>query len=200
MNHSTGKPTALNAVIATIQSAIVDMNGYQSVSVQVNYSDVAPAAKTVAATAILAANITANTLPIAAHGYITGTKVALTTTTTLPGGTSATDYWIIKVSAGVVSLATSLANAVAGTAVDITDAGVGTHTLTPVASGSNVFKLQKSLDQSNWIDVSSATVTIATSTSSTMFEVASPSYRYLKLLYTPSAGQVNLETFVNLVS
>lgn len=61
---------------------------------------------------------------------LTGTKVRLTTTTTLPGGlATATDYYVIKLSDTTFSLATSYANAVAGTAINITDAGTGTHTV-----------------------------------------------------------------------
>jgi hypothetical protein len=59
-----------------------------------------------------------------------GTRVRLTTTTTLPGGlATATDYYVIRVSDTTCKLATSYANAVAGTAINITDAGTGTHTM-----------------------------------------------------------------------
>lgn len=62
---------------------------------------------------------------------LTGTRVRLTTTTTLPGGlATATDYYVIKVSDTTFKLATSFANATAGTAINITDAGTGTHTVT----------------------------------------------------------------------
>jgi hypothetical protein len=58
------------------------------------------------------------------------TRVQLTTTTTLPAGlATATDYYVIKVSDTTIKFATSYANAVAGTAIDITDAGTGTHTI-----------------------------------------------------------------------
>ena len=58
------------------------------------------------------------------------TRVQLTTTTTLPGGLSlATDYYVIKVTDTTIKLATSYANAVAGTAVNITDTGTGVHTI-----------------------------------------------------------------------
>ena len=61
---------------------------------------------------------------------LTGTRVRLTTTTTLPGGlATATDYYVIKVSDSTCKLATSYANAIAGTAINITDAGTGTHTM-----------------------------------------------------------------------
>ena len=137
------------------------------------------------------------TIAITAHGYLTGTKVALTTAGTLPTGLTATNYWIIRNSANSVSLATSLANALAGTLVDITAEGTGTHTLTPSAATGNVLKLQKSNDNLNFIDIASQTVTLATSTVSTIWEIAAPSYGYVKILYTPSAGQANLEVIVN---
>jgi len=62
---------------------------------------------------------------------LTGTRVRLTTTTTLPGGlATATDYYVIKVSDTTFKLATSFSNAVANTAIDITTTGTGTHTVT----------------------------------------------------------------------
>jgi len=61
---------------------------------------------------------------------LTGTRVRCTTTTTLPAPlATGTDYYLIKVTDGTYKLATSYANAIAGTAINITDAGTGTHTL-----------------------------------------------------------------------
>ncbi len=58
-------------------------------------------------------------------------KVRFTTTTTLPAGLSLnTDYYLIRQTGTTAKVATSYINAVAGTYVDITDAGTGTHTLT----------------------------------------------------------------------
>jgi hypothetical protein len=58
-------------------------------------------------------------------------KVRFTTTTTLPTGLVAgTDYWLIRVSATTARVATTFANAIAGTAIVFTDAGTGTHTMT----------------------------------------------------------------------
>lgn len=58
------------------------------------------------------------------------TRVQVSTTTTLPAGLSAaTNYYVIKVTDTTIKLATSYANAVAGTEIDITDAGTGTHTI-----------------------------------------------------------------------
>ena len=61
---------------------------------------------------------------------LTGTRVRATTTTTLPAGLAlATDYFFIRMSDTTFKLATTNANAIAGTAINITDAGTGTHTL-----------------------------------------------------------------------
>lgn len=58
------------------------------------------------------------------------TRVQVSTTTTLPAGlAAATDYYVIKVTDTTAKLATSYANAVAGTPIDITSAGTGTHTI-----------------------------------------------------------------------
>lgn len=62
---------------------------------------------------------------------LTGTRVRLTTSTTLPAGLSTgTDYYVIRVTDSTFKLATSYANAIAGTQINITDAGTGTHTVT----------------------------------------------------------------------
>lgn len=62
---------------------------------------------------------------------LTGTRVRLTTSGTLPAGlATATDYYFIKMSDTTFELASSYTNAVAGTQINITDAGTGTHTVT----------------------------------------------------------------------
>lgn len=54
----------------------------------------------------------------------------MSSTTTLPGGlATATDYWWIRTGEKTGKFAASLADALTGTEVDITDAGSGTHTL-----------------------------------------------------------------------
>ncbi|WP_342237167.1 hypothetical protein [Inquilinus sp. OTU3971] len=67
----------------------------------------------------------------AGHGMATGEgPFYLTSTGALPTGLAAnTRYWAIRVGADVLKLAASKADALAGTAIDITAAGSGTHTL-----------------------------------------------------------------------
>lgn len=62
---------------------------------------------------------------------LTGTRVRLTTSGVLPAGlATATDYYVIKVTDATFKLATSYTNAIAGTQINITDAGTGTQTIT----------------------------------------------------------------------
>ena len=86
----------------------------------------------------LDANVTpgTDTIAITSHTYATTDPVTLTTTGVLPAGLAlATTYYVIKVDANNIKLASSAANATAGTAVDIwAAAGGGTHTV-------NAFKL-----------------------------------------------------------
>lgn len=76
--------------------------------------------------------VAANDITVASNrSMYTGTAVVLSTTGTAPAGlTAGTTYYAIRDSATQVSLATTLANALAGTAIDITSQGTGNHTLT----------------------------------------------------------------------
>ena len=77
------------------------------------------------------ANAGTDVITHSAYDIASFTRVQLTTTTTLPAGLSlATDYWTVRQSSTTSKLATSYDNAVAGTTIDITDAGTGTHTIT----------------------------------------------------------------------
>jgi microcystin-dependent protein len=80
-----------------------------------------------------AVSVANNTIDLASNAFLyTGAAVVLSNSGgALPGGLSATTYYVIRISATQIKLATTVANANAGTAVDITSAaGGGTHTLT----------------------------------------------------------------------
>lgn len=88
-------------------------------------------------TAVAATDICTTPLP---HYWTTGTVVRCTTTTTLPAGLSgATSYYVIRDGETTFKLASSLANALAGTAVNITDTGTGTHTVTGYENTTGIF-------------------------------------------------------------
>jgi hypothetical protein len=62
---------------------------------------------------------------------LTGTRVQLTTTGTLPAPlATATNYFLIRMSDGTFELASTYANALTGTQIDLTTEGTGTHTVT----------------------------------------------------------------------
>lgn len=91
-------------------------------------------------------------IAITAHGYQTGAIVTPTSTGTLPSGIPGTPFpsvdggvyvYVIRVDANNIKLATTLANALAGTAIDLTTQGTGTHTLHPVIEprfSNNIFR------------------------------------------------------------
>jgi len=77
-------------------------------------------------------NVATDVITVPTNEYLyTGQQVALTTSGVLPAGLSATNYFIIRVTATTIKLATSRGNADDDVAVNITAAaGGGTHTLT----------------------------------------------------------------------
>lgn len=88
----------------------------------------------------------ADSLTINNHPFDVGERVYITSTATLPGGLSAlVQYFIIDTNANTIKLATTKANAVAGTAIDITSTGSGTivveHTKYLQATGNGLLSI-----------------------------------------------------------
>ncbi len=78
-----------------------------------------------------------DTLTVTAHGLQTGDGPFQVSNSGggLPAGLVAlTNYWIIATSVDTFKVATTLANALLGTAVDVTTAGTGTQTISDTAS------------------------------------------------------------------
>ncbi len=95
-----------------------------------------------------AVEIVANTFSVAlGHGFITGERVLVTEVGTLPAGLStATQYWVIKSSDLLFKLASTHANALLGTAVNITNDGTGSNTYAAVEKLSGPASNQASLN------------------------------------------------------
>jgi microcystin-dependent protein len=87
----------------------------------------------VANQAILPANvnITTEEITVTGHSYRrTGFRVRVSSTGTIIGGLAInTDYYVIVVDANTIKLATTRANAIANTAINLTSQGTGTHTI-----------------------------------------------------------------------
>ena len=75
-------------------------------------------------------DVSGNTLTIAGHPFTTGDRVIVSSTATVPGGlTAGTAYYAINNSVNTIKLATSRANASAGSDIDIQTSGSGTITV-----------------------------------------------------------------------
>jgi len=71
-------------------------------------------------------NITNDTITLLSHPYLTGDQVKYVSGGTEPGGlTNGLTYYVIRVDANTIKLASTLSNASAGTAVDINGLGAG---------------------------------------------------------------------------
>ena len=132
------------------------------------------------------------------HGLFTGLKGQLTTTGTLPDGLAVvTDYFVIVVDSSSFKFASSLANALAGTAVDIEDDGAlgSVHTFTPTTLAGGVIKLQASNDGSHWSDL--ANPQNVTGNGTYMWNVADAYYPQIRVNATLTAGAYTVDAHVN---
>lgn len=90
-----------------------------------------PAAKNFSNTDV---NTGTDQITITAHGFFTGLKVQFSGSATFPAPlTTGVDYYVIRVDANTIKLAVNFADAVAGTAINITGAGNNSYTFTPQA-------------------------------------------------------------------
>ena len=140
----------------------------------------------------------ANTVTIPAHGLNEGLKGQLTTTGTLPTGLSlATDYFIIVVDANTVKFATSLANAQAGTAVNITSQGasasVNTFTATSLAGGTIGLQQSNNYDPvteaGDWAALGSTTA--ITVDAVVALEKDRPTFNWIRVSFQLTAGNIS---------
>lgn len=144
---------------------------------------------------------TENTATVTAHGFATGMKFQLTTSGGLPTGLSlATDYYAIVVDANTIKFATSQANALAGTAVDLTGAGTGTQTVVVTTTIAGSVKIQKSDDPSSgtqtWFDIVSSSQNFSGSTTLN-WAYADVAYPYVRAVVTVTSGTVTAAVRIN---
>lgn len=189
------------------QSAMIDCTKLDRLSVHAVYTAVSQSAAVFASSTDI--NATTDTFTKTNHGLYTGTVGQFTTSSALPTGlATTTDYYVIRVDANNVKFATSLANALAGTNLDISTTGTGNQTFTPT-SLSGVLKAQVTntsvpTSSTTWTDLPGTTVTITGSGAtywSSLFtyansSVVSPqldvSAKWLRLLFTPTSGVLTL--------
>lgn len=125
-NHFAG----LEVVLNNTQYTVSTVN-----NVAFSLTTAAPVGTLVVKTFPSETNVDAQTdvLRIPSHGHKTGSRVRYIAGTAAVGGLKNwSTYFVIALNSNTVKLATSLANALAGTAIDLTSRGAGTQTLTPV--------------------------------------------------------------------
>lgn len=108
-----------------------------------------------------------NSFSISGHPFNTGDRVTVTSTGSLPGGLAAgISYYVISADANSIKLATSYANAIGGSDIDIQTTGSGTITV----ASDEIFTLTRA-GSSGTVTVQKGGVLVATFTNT---NVASP--------------------------
>lgn len=173
--------------VTSVNSDSFGIDKQVQAAVQAVYTSTTPSAKVFASSAV---DTTAETVTLTAHGLTTGLVGQLTTDGALPTGlATSTNYYIIVVDANTFAFATSYANAIAGTKINLTAQGSGNDTFTPtVLAGSLQF--QVSNDNTNWTNKGSA-ISISAS-GSTMQEFTDAGYTKIRAAYTHTSGQLSL--------
>lgn len=182
---------------STLASTSILLDRAIGFAISASSTDSTPSAKT-----FVDGNVTVGTenIAISSHGFLTGLKVQLTNSGgALPTGLSAaTDYYVIRVDANNIKLASSRANAVAGTAVDITAAaGGGTHTVTAVSTIAGTIKLQGSLDDSTYFDLSGSSQSIS-GAGTYMWNVDGAYYKYIRAYGDVTQGQITFSAKITI--
>lgn len=147
-------------------------------------------------------NLTGDTVSMPLHGYVSGQKVAVTTSGAIPTGIPGTAY-IIVVDPNTIKFASSKSNALLGSAVNISSEGTGVQTLTRQALNSTL-KLQASNDfnpninpvvAGTWSDITGSTVTMA-GAGDYGWNVSDVYYAWVRLVYTWVDGDGSIDCFV----
>lgn len=120
--------TAINLTdTGTGTHSVYAKGGGANLNVWADYSDAT--AQNFATTDV---NTGTDVITITGHGLENFQRVQFTSTGTLPAGiTASTTRYVVVLTANTFKVATTYANAYAGTTIDITDVGSGTHTVTP---------------------------------------------------------------------
>ena len=120
--------TAINLTdTGTGTHSVYAKGGGANLNVWADYSDATP--QNFATTDV---NTGTDVITITGHGLENFQRVQFTSTGTLPAGiTASTTRYVVVLTANTFKVATTYANAFAGTTIDITDVGTGTHTVTP---------------------------------------------------------------------
>jgi hypothetical protein len=205
--HDYFKKFESEVTASTVASSFEDLTLKIGYAYSAAWTDVTPGSLVFADGDV---NVSTNDILFSNHGFETGLKIQLSTTGVLPsdaGGplATATDFFVIKVDNDLFQLATTRANAIAGTEIDILSAaGGGSHTALPTASVQGTIKLQAineditrlssgAIDNLTWFDISNSDVDMSTTTSF-MWNADGAFYRHVRLHCEVTQGQISLDS------
>lgn len=197
MMFDSGRLQTLGSNFSTPTANVVVLNYSQSKNVYDFKSVFLYSSVTVTTPAAETFTCATTDICTAATGLINvlGLKGQGTTTTTLPTGLStSTDYFVIPINDTTFYLATSYANAVAGTKIDITGTGTGTHTFTPTAIAGGTISLQGSVDNSSYVDITSSSSNV-TATAKFYWNISDTFYPFVRIKYVNTAGVFTADTY-----
>jgi hypothetical protein len=145
------------------------------------------------------------TITIPSNGFSLGLPVLYSTSGAvgITGLTNQTTYYVVPIDTNNFKLASSQANALAGTVISLASlstAGPHTYTLTPTPiTGTPTFQWQESNDGSTFVSTGSTTSFASPYTSTTTFQdfgAINPVYVRLKVV-GPTAGAIRIRCIVN---
>lgn len=176
------------ATAFSTNSANHDLRRAKGYNITAQVTVTTPTAKT------FTANTTGSIFTATAHGFLAGLKLQVSNSGgALPSGLSAvTDYFVIPIDANTFKLATSLANAKAGTNLTISTNGTGTQTATPTALAGGTAALAGSVDGIQPYVVITGSSQNITATGNLIFDVSARNYSYVQVQYALTAGQLSI--------
>lgn len=188
MNENLAIDAAIAAVAFTAEQDLSHLP-YYSVVAAITADN--PANQNFADTDVTPAN---DTIDITSHGFLDGTLVTLTTSGTLPTGlATSTDYYVIVVDADTIKLASSQANALAGTPIDITGAGSGSSTVVVTTTLAGSVKIQVNNEEegrtANWVDLPSSSTNFSAA-GNILFNYDNACYRSMRVYVTVTSGTI----------
>lgn len=147
---------------------------------------------------VSAIDVTANSFTKTSHGLFTGQEVKFTVSAgAIPSPlVIGTSYYVIKISDNVFKVATTRANAVAGSPIDITDQGTDGSTLTATTqANAGTLTIEHCIDadvptiSSTWYTLASTNLVTATSPVTSL--VAASPYLWLRATLNVTSGALS---------
>lgn len=186
-------------IAGLFQSLGMEMNSMDLINLHCKWTKAIPTNKDFAPADV---DTDEETVTEASHEYETGLKVQVSNSGGgLPGGLSVTtDYYIIKVDVDTYAYASSRANALAGTKINLTSQGTGTHTTEVNGTLAGTIDIQGSNNNSDWIDIlvggSGVSQTITDASGEYAFNVPDAGFERYRVDCQVTSGQLSLNTML----